>query len=95
MLYYSHQIWISDNTDALSRIKIQYGSSLIYPSRCIASHISASPNHITGDSTRLRTRSLVAMCGTYGFELSLTDLSGMKLNIYIIIYDDDLSNNYR
>jgi alpha-galactosidase len=66
MLYFSPQIWCSDNTDAIARMKIQYGTSLLYPARCIGAHISAVPNHITGNTTRLRTRGLLAMCGTFG-----------------------------
>jgi alpha-galactosidase len=66
MLYFSPQIWCSDNTDAIARMKIQYGTSLAYPARTIGSHVSSIPNHITGNSSRLRTRTFVAMCGTYG-----------------------------
>lgn len=69
MLYYSSQIWCSDNTDALVRMRIQYGTSLVYPTRVIGSHISTVPNHITGNSSRLRTRGFIAMCGSFGFEL--------------------------
>jgi alpha-galactosidase len=72
MLYYSPQIWTSDNTDALVRMKVQYGSSLVYPARTIGAHVSTVPNHITGNSTRLRTRAFVAMCGTFGYELDLS-----------------------
>ena len=48
MLSFSNQIWCSDNTDALARMKIQYGTSVAYPTRSIGAHISAVPNHITG-----------------------------------------------
>ena len=48
MLYYSCSIWCSDNTDAINRMKIQYGTSYVYPARCIGAHITAIPNHITG-----------------------------------------------
>jgi len=72
MLYYSPQIWTSDNTDALVRMKVQYGSSLVYPARTIGAHVSTVPNHITGNTTRLRTRAFVAMCGTFGYELDLS-----------------------
>ena len=48
MLYYSTQIWCSDNTDAIARLKIQYGTSIIYPVSCVGTHITAVPNHITG-----------------------------------------------
>ena len=52
MLYFSPQIWCSDNTDALTRMKIQYGTSLAYPTRCVGAHISTVPNHITGSTVR-------------------------------------------
>ncbi len=67
MLYFSPQIWTSDNTDAIARMKIQYGTSLAYPASCVGAHVSAVPNHITGNITRARTRALVAMSGTYGY----------------------------
>ncbi len=73
MLYYSPQIWCSDNTDALVRMKIQYGTSLVYPTRTMGTHIAAVPNHITGNTSRLRTRGLVAMCGTFGIEMDFRD----------------------
>jgi alpha-galactosidase len=66
MLFFSPQIWTSDNTDVLARMKIQYGTMLAYPARCIGTHISSVPNHITGDTSRLRTRAFVAMSGTFG-----------------------------
>eukprot|EP00981_Chlorochromonas_danica_P002005 scaffold413_cov176-Ochromonas_danica.AAC.1 len=72
MLYFSPQIWCSDNTDALVRMRIQYGTSLAYPARCIGAHVSAVPNHLTGNTTRLRTRGFVAMCGTFGYELDIS-----------------------
>ena len=75
MLFYSPQIWCSDNTDALTRMKIQYGTSLAYPTRCVGAHVSTVPNHITGSTTRLRTRSFVAMCGTFGYELDISTAS--------------------
>jgi len=49
MLYYSPQIWCC-TTDALTRMKIQYGTSLAYPTRCVGAHISTVPNHITGST---------------------------------------------
>jgi alpha-galactosidase len=75
MLYYTPQIWCSDNTDALDRIKIQYGTSFGYPISCVGSHVSAVPNHQTGRTTPLNTRSVVAMAGTFGYELDLGTLS--------------------
>jgi alpha-galactosidase len=76
MLYYTPQIWCSDNTDALDRIKIQYGTSFGYPVSAVGSHVSAVPNHQTGRSTPLHTRGVVAMAGTFGYELDLQKLSG-------------------
>jgi alpha-galactosidase len=78
MLYFSPQIWCSDNTDALVRMKIQYGTSLAYPARCVGAHLSCVPNHITGNTTRLRTRGFVAMSGTFGFELDLCAASAIE-----------------
>ena len=75
MLYFSPQIWTSDNTDALNRVDIQYGTSLLYPARAMGSHYSMSPNHITMRQCRSRTRAFVAMCGTFGFELNLGTIS--------------------
>ena len=69
MLYYSPQIWCSDNTDAVDRLRIQYGTSFGYPITSMGAHVSAVPNHQTGRSVSIRTRSVVASCGTYGFEL--------------------------
>lgn len=74
MLYYTPQIWCSDNTDALDRIKIQYGTSFGYPVSAMGSHVSAVPNHQTGRSTTLQVRSVVAMAGTFGYELDLSAL---------------------
>lgn len=82
MLYYSSQIWCSDNTDALVRMKIQYGTSYAYPARCIGSHVSTVPNHITGNTTRLRTRAFVAMCGTFGYELDISTASAKELLLF-------------
>jgi alpha-galactosidase len=72
MLYFSPQIWCSDNTDALVRLKVQYGTSLAFPARCIGSHVSTIPNHLTGNTCHLRTRAAVAMCGTFGYELDIS-----------------------
>jgi alpha-galactosidase len=80
MLYYSPQIWCSDNTDSLTRIRIQYGTSVAYPARSIGAHISPVPNHITGNATSLRTGALVAMCGTFGVELILPTLTPKELS---------------
>ena len=69
MLYYTPQIWCSDNTDPIERLMIQYGSSFIYPVNTMGAHVSASPNHQTGRSTPMETRAAVAMSGTFGYEL--------------------------
>lgn len=69
MLYYTPQIWCSDNTDALDRLRIQYGTSFFYPASTVASHVSAIPNHQTGRSVSLHTRGVVAMAGAFGYEL--------------------------
>lgn len=74
MLYYTPQIWCSDNTDALDRVRIQYGTSFGYPLSAMGAHISAVPNHQTGRSTDLNTRSVVAMTGAFGYELDFGKL---------------------
>lgn len=75
MLYYGPQIWTSDNTDAVSRLSIQYGTSLCYPPSAMGAHVSVCPNHATGRVTPFSTRSHVAMAGTFGYELDVTKLS--------------------
>ena len=70
MLYYTPQIWCSDNTDAVDRLRIQYGTSFFYPACVVGSHVSAVPNHQTGRTTSLHTRGVVAMAGTFGYELN-------------------------
>lgn len=71
MLYYTPQIWCSDNTDAIDRIKIQHGTSYGYPISAVGSHVSAVPNHQTGREVDIHTRSIVAMAGSFGYELDL------------------------
>ena len=63
MLYYSPQIWCSDDTDAVERLEIQYGTSFLYPIGAVGSHVSACPNHQTGRITPFHTRGVVAMAG--------------------------------
>lgn len=75
MLYYTPQIWCSDNTDALDRLRIQYGTSFFYPMSSIGAHVSAVPNHQTGRNISLHTRGIVAMTGAFGYELSLNRLT--------------------
>ena len=75
MLYYAPQAWTSDNTDAVQRLKIQYGTSMVYPISSIGSHVSASPNHQTGRETSMEMRADVAYFGTFGYELDLMELT--------------------
>jgi alpha-galactosidase len=75
MLYYAPQGWISDNTDAIERLKIQYGTSFVYPLKTMGSHVSSVPNHQVHRITPLETRANVAYFGTFGYELDLTSLS--------------------
>ncbi len=75
MLYYSPQIWCSDNTDAIDRLKIQYGTSFGYPISTMGSHVSMCPNHQTGRTTPFETRAVVAGAGTFGYELDLEHLT--------------------
>ena len=70
MLYYTPQIWCSDNTDAINRTRIQYGTSFFYPVAAMGSHVSAVPNHQTGRVTNMHTRGVAAMSGTFGYELN-------------------------
>lgn len=69
MLHYTPQIWCSDDTDPMERLKIQYGTSFGYPVSAVGAHVSASPNHQSGRTTPLHTRGVVAMSGTFGYEL--------------------------
>ncbi|SET88121.1 alpha-galactosidase [Paenibacillus sp. NFR01] len=72
MLYYMPQTWTSDDTDGAERLKIQYGTSLVYPVSAIGAHVSAVPNHQVGRITPLEFRGDVAMSGNFGYELDLT-----------------------
>lgn len=75
MMYYTPQIWCSDNTDAVDRIYIQYGTSFCYPLSVTGSHVSAVPNHQTGRVTDIDIRGCVAMTGAFGYELDLMALT--------------------
>lgn len=75
MLYYAPQAWCSDNTDAIDRIRIQYGTSYGYPVSSIGAHVSAVPNQQTGRTTSIETRANVAYFGTFGYELDLNHVS--------------------
>ncbi|MBA2916625.1 alpha-galactosidase [Lactobacillus crispatus] len=75
MAYYNPQIWASDDSDAIDRLTIQYGTSLVYPQSMMTSHVSVSPNEQNGRITPFKTRGIVAMWGDLGYELDLTKLS--------------------
>lgn len=75
MLYYSPQIWCSDDTDAIERLEIQEGTALMYPLSTMGAHVSVCPNHAIGRVTPFRTRGFVALAGTFGYELDITKLS--------------------
>lgn len=74
MLYYSPQIWCSDDTDAIERLRIQQGTSMIYPLSCMGAHVSDCPNHTVGRVTPFETRGYVALAGTFGYELDVTKI---------------------
>ncbi|RYP74452.1 hypothetical protein DL770_007592 [Monosporascus sp. CRB-9-2] len=75
ILHYFPQVWTSDNTDALDRIRIQFGTSLVYPASAMGAHVSAVPSHQTGRTTPFSFRAHVAMMGgSFGFELDPADL---------------------
>ena len=73
MLYYTPQIWCSDNTDAIDRQRIQYGTSFCYPISAMGAHASAVPNGMTGRRVSMETRGVVAMSGTFGYEMDLNE----------------------
>ncbi|MDN6538137.1 MAG: alpha-galactosidase [Lactococcus sp.] len=74
-LYYMPQSWTSDNTDAVERLDIQYGTSLLYPISSMGSHVSVVPNHQTHRVTGLDIRGDVAMSGVFGYELNVQDMT--------------------
>ncbi|MDY5930717.1 MAG: alpha-galactosidase, partial [Candidatus Ornithospirochaeta sp.] len=89
MLYCTPQSWLSDDTDAIERLDIEIGSSYLFPIASFGSHISAVPNHQTGRSTPLFTRSTVAMLGSFGLELdpdSLSDAEKDEIRAEIVEY---------
>lgn len=75
MLYYHPQIWCSDNTDAVDRLRIQYGTSFFYPMSTIGAHVSAIPNHQTKRNISLKSRGVAAMAGCFGYELDITHIT--------------------
>ncbi len=74
MIYYAPQAWTSDDTDAMERLKIQYGTSMVYPVSSMGSHVSAIPNHQVRRNTPIQTRANVAYFGTFGYELNVNEL---------------------
>lgn len=81
ILYYMPQTWTSDNTDAISRLNIQHGTSFAYPAASMGAHVSASPNHQVGRETSLEIRGAVALAGNFGYEMDLNELSEQELEI--------------
>lgn len=79
MLYYAPQAWTSDDSDAIERLKIQYGTSILYPLSSMGAHVSIVPNHQTNRLTPLKTRGNVAFFGSFGYELDLNQLSPEEL----------------
>ncbi|POP34996.1 alpha-galactosidase [Lactonifactor longoviformis] len=75
MLYYAPQTWTSDDTDAMERVKIQYGTSYVYPVSAMGAHVSEVPNQQVGRSTPLSTRANAAMFGIFGYEMDLNKLT--------------------
>lgn len=78
-MYYAPQGWASDDTDAMERLKIQYGTSMCYPISSIGSHVSAVPNQQVFRNTPLHTRANVAYFGTFGYELDLNQLTAEEI----------------
>ena len=74
MLYFSPQIWCSDDADAIERLEIQEGTALIYPLSTMGAHVSDCPNHTVGRVTPFETRGIVALAGTFGYELDVTKI---------------------
>lgn len=81
MLYYAPQTWTSDNTDAVERLKVQYGTSMVYPLSSMGAHVSGVPNHQVHRITSLNTRAAVAYFGIFGYEFDITKLSEREKNI--------------
>lgn len=91
MLYYMPQTWTSDDTDAIERIKIQYGTSIVYPLITMGCHVSAVPNHQVGRITSIETRGNIALSGNFGYELDISKLTDKEKDIIkkqIEIYKD-------
>ncbi|KAF1301627.1 MULTISPECIES: alpha-galactosidase [Enterococcus] len=89
ILFYSPQIWPSDDSDAVERLAIQTGTLLAYPLSSFSNHVSASPNHQVLRNTSLKMRQDVAMFGPLGYELDITKLSqeeGQEIRTRIAFY---------
>ena len=76
MLHYYPQYWVSDNNHPIDRLKLHYGTSFVYPVSTMGAHISDS-----GKFVPLQTKAVVAMCGTFGYELDATHLSEKEQEI--------------
>ena len=81
MLYFSPQIWCSDDTDAIERLAIQESTALMYPLSVIGAHVSDCPNHTVGRVTPFETRGVIAMAGTFGYELDVTKIPEEDRNV--------------
>lgn len=88
MLYYSPQIWTSDNMDPIERLVIQEGTALIYPLSCMGAHVCTSPNHCNGRESVLETRAHVALAGTFGYELDTAKLSEQEKETVIHLNEE-------
>lgn len=80
MLYYSPQIWTSDCSDAVERLYIQHGTSMVYPFCTMGAHVSASPNHQTRRASSMKIRGDAAIAGQFGFELDITAMSDEEID---------------
>lgn len=79
ILYYFPQMWISDQTDAPARVKIQYGASLCYPLSTMSCHVTESPNRRAKHLTAFKARADIAHLGVTGYELDTTKLTDEEL----------------
>lgn len=94
MLYYTPQIWTSDDTDAVERTSIQYGTSFIYPMSTQSAHVSVCPNQQTGRAVSMQARHIIALTGSFGYELAPEELTNADkayikdfIKFYIENYD--------
>ena len=101
MMYYTPQIWCSDDTDPIERLEIQYGTSFIYPVNTMGAHVSAAPNHQTGRISPLDTRGVVAMSGTFGYELDINKMTAeekeevkRQISVFKELYNTIQYGNY-